>query len=150
VGTEELGSRVDSAALYAAIEGRLAQPDDTSFTTRIRLVTSEWVEHRRAALVPIIAATAVAAVTLFAVVKPGDPSLEDELATAPVGTQQPAPPLGMAEPEREPAVAMVATPAVHGSQVEDVDFGSSTGTVFEIDNQGVAVAVVWISDEELP
>jgi anti-sigma factor RsiW len=37
-----------------------------------------------------------------------------------------------------------------GSQVENVDFGTSTGTVFEVDNQGVAAAVVWISDEDEP
>ena len=41
---------------------------------------------------------------------------------------------------------------VHGTRVENVDFGSNTGTVFEIENGGVAVAVVWITedDEESP
>jgi hypothetical protein len=41
--------------------------------------------------------------------------------------------------------------AVHGTRIENVDFGSNTGTVFEIEDHGRAVAVVWISeDEEAP
>ncbi|MDB4976155.1 MAG: hypothetical protein JWN48_4496 [Myxococcaceae bacterium] len=136
-----LGDSVHSSGLFAAIEARLAEPDDTRFGARFKMMTSEWVEHRRAALVPFVAATAVAAVTLFAVVKPGEPSLISVSSEAPGSEASSSAP--------EPAqLAATAPVQVHGSRVEDVDFGSSTGTVFEIDNQGVAVAVVWISDDE--
>ncbi|MDB4990564.1 MAG: hypothetical protein JWN04_5742 [Myxococcaceae bacterium] len=134
----ELGDSVSSSGLFAAIEARVAEPDDTSFTARFRVVSAEWVEHRRSALVPFMAATAVAAVTLFAVVKPGEPSLIS------VSSEDPS-----VESSAAVHVQEIARPDVHGTRIEDVDFGSSTGTVFEIDNQGVSVAVVWISDEEV-
>ncbi len=122
---EELGRSASSAALFAAIESKLAQPEELGFGTRLRVVTSEWLEHRRATLAPIITATAVAAITLVAVVRP------NEGAELPIAG------------ESEAQVI-----AVHGSRVENVDFGASTGTVFEIDNGGVAAAVVWITDDE--
>lgn len=122
---EELGRSVSSAALFAAIESKLAQPEEVGFGTRLRVVASEWLEHRRATLAPIVTAAAVAAITLVAVIRP------NESAQLPVAG------------ESEAAVV-----AVHGSRVENVDFGSSTGTVFEIDNGGVAAAVVWITDDE--
>ena len=141
---DELGNSVRSGALFLAIEEKLALPDQTRFGARFRLVASEWLEHRRAALGPIVAATAVAAVTLLAVIKPSDPSLLDpEGATSVTAPNTEAPAPIAAATQGEPTA-----PAMHGSRIEDVDFGASTGTVFEIDNQGVAVAVVWITDEE--
>jgi anti-sigma factor RsiW len=136
---DQLGSSVRSAALFAAIEGKLAQPDQTGFGARVRLVASEWLEHRRATVGPIVAATAVAAVTLLAVIKPSDPSL-----LAPGSASS------VTAPSNTLTAAETPGPAIHGSRIEDVDFGASTGTVFELDNQGVAVAVVWITDEETP
>jgi anti-sigma factor RsiW len=135
-GAEELAQSVSSQALFAGIEARLDQPDEVGFGTRLRVMTGEWFEHRRASLIPLVAATAVAAVTLMVVIKPNQPL--PEIAT---------PPAPMAQRELPvPQPADVAQ--VHGTSVEDVDFGASTGTVFEIDNEGVAVAVVWITDDE--
>jgi hypothetical protein len=37
----------------------------------------------------------------------------------------------------------------HGTEVEEIDFGSNMGTVFQVPGErDVPVAVVWISDEE--
>ena len=41
-------------------------------------------------------------------------------------------------------------PTARGSEVLEVDFGSNTGTIFEVEGStGVSVAVVWIDDEEV-
>jgi len=121
----ELAESVDSSALFAGIEARLARAEPRGFGERMRVITSEWVEHRRTTLVPLVAAGAMAAAALLVVFRPSP------------------------EAPREQAQgdgAMVA--AVHGTQIENVDFGSSTGTVFEIEDRGVAVAVVWITEDE--
>jgi anti-sigma factor RsiW len=138
VAADELATQVNSGALFASIEQRLNAPDETGSGTRVRLIASEWFEHRRTALLPVLAATGMAAIALLAVLKPAAPTLVEPgstnvtraVPTAQLGTEQ-------------------TTPSeVHGTRVEDVDFGTSTGTVFEIDNQGVATAVVWITDED--
>jgi len=147
-GAEQLGESVHSNALFAAIEAKLAEPDKVGFGARLRVMSGEWLEHRRASLIPLVAATAVAAVTLMVVIKP-NPALPESthstpstLAHAPAEDPHAAP-----GPQAAPAAATQVA-EVHGSSVENVDFGSSTGTVFEIDNEGVAVAVVWITDDE--
>jgi anti-sigma factor RsiW len=137
-GADELATHVNSGALFASIEQRLNAPDDTGAGTRTRLVASEWFEHRRTALLPVLAATGMAAIALLAVLKPGTPTLVEPGST------------NVTRPVPVASDTQVVTPIaeVHGTRVEDVDFGSSTGTVFEIDNQGVATAVVWITDED--
>jgi hypothetical protein len=57
-------------------------------------------------------------------------------------------------PEADPAVEVDHHPEVivavqRGSEVEEVDFGSNIGTVFQVRGEhDVPVAVVWLSDEE--
>lgn len=135
----ELGRQAPSTALFASIEKRLSSEPPLGAGERWRVIGGEWLEHRRLTLVPLVAATAVAAATLMVVLRPAEtmlPAAPREAQPEAVATQVEPP---------------VHVPAVHGSQVENVDFGQSTGTVFEIDNEGVAVAVVWITDdEELP
>ena len=133
-GADELATHVNSGALFASIEQRLNAPDDTGAGTRVRLVASEWFEHRRTALLPVLAATGMAAIALLAVLKPGAPTLVEPGSTNVT--------------RAVPVLVATPGPEVHGTRVEDVDFGTSTGTVFEIDNQGVATAVVWITDED--
>ncbi|HVZ35644.1 MAG TPA: hypothetical protein VG963_24630 [Polyangiaceae bacterium] len=123
---DELGRSVRSAALFAQIEAKLAKPEQVGFGSRLRVVASEWLEHRRATLAPIVTAALVAAITLVAVVGPNERELVELPASGEIGSAE----------------------AVHGSRVEHVDFGASTGTVFEIDNGGVSAAVVWITDDE--
>ena len=132
---DELSSTLDSEALFASIEARIAAEPAPSTGTRLRVVASEWVAHRRATLVPVLAATAVAAATLIAVLRPAEPATQ--LAVQIQALERKAPPADVAS-------------SVKGTSVETIDLGSSTGTVFEIDDEGVRVAVVWISDEETP
>ncbi|RLB43741.1 MAG: hypothetical protein DRH30_02645 [Deltaproteobacteria bacterium] len=41
-------------------------------------------------------------------------------------------------------------PAARGSEVVEVDFGSNTGTIFEVEGgAGESLAVIWIDDEEV-
>jgi anti-sigma factor RsiW len=138
-GAEELGASVQSNALFAAIEAKLAEPDQVGFGARLRVMGGEWLEHRRASLLPLVAATAVAAVTLMVVVKPNSQLPENSSAATP--SAQKAAPVA-------PTQVLTQVAEVHGSSIENVDFGASTGTVFEIDNEGVAVAVVWITDDD--
>lgn len=58
-------------------------------------------------------------------------------------------------PDRpEPEVEIAETPLTtiegpQGSEVEEVDFGGNTGTVFEVEGEaGEPIAVVWINDDE--
>jgi anti-sigma factor RsiW len=149
-GTAELGDSLDANALFAAIEGRLDKPGQVGVGSRLRVITSEWLEHRRSAVVSLAGAAAIAATTLLVVLRPGAnaPESDGSLVLAP-GEQAPATlPMPEEVAPAEPAAQKVA--AVHGSSIEEVDFGGSTGTVFELDNEGVAVAVVWISDEGEP
>jgi len=127
---DELGAQVDSRALFAGIAGQIAQPEKVAFGARLRLVAAEWVEHKRAVLVPMVAASAVAAATLLVVLRPQGPVADVSI--------------GEVAQLREYG-ALDAPP---GSSIEAVDFGSNTGTVFEVDNHGVSAAVVWIAEDE--
>lgn len=115
--TDALGAEAPSDAMFAAIQARITTPEKAALGERLRVLSSEWLTHRRGRVIPAVATAAVAAAALIAVLRPVSPPAEE---------------VGFAK----------------GSQVENVDFGTSTGTVFEIDNQGVAAAVVWISDDE--
>jgi anti-sigma factor RsiW len=115
---------LDADAMFAGIQGDIRKQEKLGFGERFRLYSSEWVEHRKGVLIPTVASLAVAAAALIVLLVPHEPS--PKLATLPTST----------------------APAVHGSRVENVDFGKSTGTVFEVDNEGVSAAVVWIADDE--
>ncbi|HEX5657809.1 MAG TPA: hypothetical protein VFX59_11470 [Polyangiales bacterium] len=138
-GTAELGGKLESNALFAAIERELQQPSRVPTRTRLRVLSSEWLQHRRGTVVYLAGTAALAAATLLAVLRPSTQVTDDNggLVLAP-------------GEERAPVVPTEEAIALHGSSVEDVDFGANTGTVFELDNEGVAVAVVWISDDEVP
>jgi anti-sigma factor RsiW len=123
---EEMGAEVDSEALFAGIQGGLKQQAELGLGARLSLVKDEWLEHRRGMVMTLIGTTAVAAAALLTVLVPhGDAT---QVASAPATT--------------------LGQPAVHGSKVENVDFGSNTGTVFEIESKGVTTAVVWIADDD--
>jgi anti-sigma factor RsiW len=124
----EAAHSVDSDALFSRVEAQIQEQKQLGFGERLRLLSSEWSEHRRGVLVPMLGAAAAAAAALAIVLVP----------------RQAAEPSAGARPAAEQAGVALA----HGSRIENVDFGSNTGTVFEVDNQGVAAAVVWIADDE--
>lgn len=113
---------LDGDALFARIEGGIRQQQALGFGERLRLIGGEWLEHKRGVLLPAAASVVAAAAALIILLVPRE-------ANQPVNG--------------EPVLAQL-----HGTSIENVDFGQSTGTVFEVDNEGVRAAVVWISDDE--
>ena len=49
-------------------------------------------------------------------------------------------------PSRPDPIAAASPPP--GSEIEQIDFGHSTGAIFQVEDQGAQYAVVWISDEK--
>jgi hypothetical protein len=95
-----------------------------------------------------VAVVALAAAALLAIGLRPDESQNpragrDSSATVtPAVTTRPAPEVVDSDHE-----VIVATH--HGTEVEEVDFGSNSGTVFQVPGeQDVPLAVVWVSDEE--
>jgi anti-sigma factor RsiW len=129
VAAEEAGSSLDSDAMFASISQRIDENHDRG----LRVVAGEWVTERKRVLYPLVAAAAAAAIGVVTLTAR---DAGDEAARS----REPRERLRYAE--------QMDSPQVHGTRVENVDFGSSTGTVFEIDTAGVATAVVWIADEE--
>lgn len=117
---------LDADSLFAGIQTDVRKQAQLGFGERFKLITGEWAEHKKGMLIPTVASLAVAAAALVVLLVPHGTS--ERLATLP----SPSAP----------------AQAVHGSRVENVDFGKSTGTVFEVDNEGVSAAVVWIADDE--
>jgi anti-sigma factor RsiW len=131
MAAEEAGSGVDSAAMFANIEQQIAADGGRG---QLRVVAGEWVSERKRVLVPLMAVAAAAAVGVLTL------TARDAGDDAAARARQ--------ERDRLRYAQQAEVPTVHGTRVENVDFGSSTGTVFEIDSAGVATAVVWIADEE--
>lgn len=143
LAAEDMGGQLDSSALFAGIQADIKRQETLGFGERLKVVAGEWIEHKRGAVISIGAAAAIAAAALLVVMTPGADS-ENQARNMP----QPREEKKMRVAEAEP----VKAGAQHGSQIENVDFGQNTGTVFEIENEGVTTAVVWIADdeEELP
>lgn len=118
----EAAQGLDGDALFARIQAGIQAQQQLGFGERLRVLSGEWFEHKRGVLVPAAASLAAAAAALIILLVPRE-------AKQPAGG--------------EPMLA-----ALHGTRVENVDFGQSTGTVFEVDNEGVSAAVVWIADDE--
>jgi anti-sigma factor RsiW len=133
LAADQVGSELDSSTLFAGIERDLAKQSELGFGERLRVVVGEWKEHRRSVVMPLAAAAAAAAVAVVSLV--ARDAGDDEAAR-------------LARKREVVRVADARPVEVHGTRVENVDFGRSTGTVFEIDTEGVATAVVWIADEE--
>jgi anti-sigma factor RsiW len=121
--------------MFARVEKGISQQQKAGFGERFRVTVSETIEHRRSSvIVPVVAALAAAAVVLGVLVMGDDAAPE-----------QARPILKRA---RE-MLAEDATPSPSGTSVHDVNFGESTGTVFQVeDAEGSSFAVVWINDEE--
>jgi hypothetical protein len=135
IGAEEMASGLDSDALFARIEQGIEKHESVGLGERLRVISGEWLSHRRQVVLPMMAAAAAAAIAVVTLTA-RDAGDEDLARSA-------------AKRERV-RLAQVEAPAtkVQGSRVENVDFGTNTGTVFEIESAGVMTAVVWIADEE--
>ncbi len=137
MAADEMGEGLDSNALFAGIQTGIKKDEQAGFGGKFQVIREEWSEHRRGAVIGLGFAGAVAAAALLAVLTPGTPS-SDELARS----------AAKHEKTRLAEVTPAEAPRVSGSSVENVDFGENTGTVFEIESEGVKTAVVWIAEED--
>lgn len=146
-GAEAQGDEVDSESLWAGIESRLAtaaEADDDPMLPRDEV---DEAEPARPALgvipggkateatkprtnvvwIGLATTLAIAAAVLLVVLRPFDFGAGDDTDGGGPVADAPRP----------------------GSEVEEVDFGYSTGAIFSVEGQeGERYAVVWISDEK--
>lgn len=104
------------------------------FGERLRVLTSELVEHKKRVWIPAMTMAAAAVVALAVLVGRG--------GSGEVG------PRAVAHTGQEPAQALADA---RGSEVISADFGEgAAGTVFTVEGAAgeAPVAVVWINDEE--
>jgi len=142
-------SSLDGDALFASINSKLEDEDGESQAAESGPASVEPARPLREPLraiaggkteapVPDAGSTvwigivggllAAAAAVWFLVVRPGDPVPDPETPSAPIAEHL--------DPER-------------GSEIETIDFGYSTGAIFQVEGQGGAsYAVIWISDEK--
>ncbi len=128
VASEEAAVGLDADAMFAQIEQRIAE--DEKQGSGLRVLSGGWGPKRQV-LLPFAAAAAAAAVVSFIFI-----------------SQDPGDEAARSANKREAVRVADNSQRVHGSRVEQVDFGQSTGTVFEIESAGIATAVVWIADDE--
>ncbi|MFT3927391.1 MAG: hypothetical protein QM778_32955 [Myxococcales bacterium] len=139
IAAEDAASGLDSDAMFANIEQQIRTDDAQGTGARLRVVAGEWASSQRRLLLPLAAVAAAAAVAIFALNPSGS---DDETARSAQKRER------TRVAELGPNEEAPSAPSLHGTRVENVDFGNSTGTVFEIDSEGVATAVVWIADDE--
>ncbi len=133
---DTLGADIDSNALFDGIQAGIDKAKSEG--PRLRLIQGQ--RRQRAGVAVALAVAIAAAVALVFYLKP---PADDNLAEAhPFDTTQ------------EVIVHDLHPVEVHppgGSEVEDVDFGGNTGTIFQVPGEhGQPLAVVWIDEEAHP
>lgn len=130
---DDVSASLDSNALFARIEEGVAA--DTS--PRLQLIGNEPKRQRTIGVVAV-GLTMAAAVALVFYLMPAH--VDPGLAANPMDDRR--------EVLVENDLPMVEVHPPAGSAVEQVDFGSNTGTVFEVEGaEGQPLAVVWIAEE---
>jgi hypothetical protein len=139
VSAEQVGSEIDFNAMFGRIDQATRAQPAPRLVERLSVWVREALEYNPAKVwVPAGVAFAAAAAAILAVV--------------PGGEQQPMAgrkdPRGGYVPKPEPMM-LAKNETANASEVVQVDFGSNTGTVFEIAlADGASTPVVWINDEE--
>jgi anti-sigma factor RsiW len=136
---------VDFGALYSRIEQGIRAPQPAGLLERLAVWWRDLAEQKPAKLwVP--AGMLAAAALLIAILRGGDEPERMQASTRPSPELEAAEQEDLArraQPPREKQ--MLATVS---SEIEQVDFGDSAGTVFEIAlADGVSTPVVWINDD---
>lgn len=130
-GADDMVGELDADAMFRNIEAGIAKNRPGVFE-QLGAWLSEFIEHRTQVWMPMAGAGAVAAAVLLTVYAPGT---GDDLAVVP-GGNVPA------------AVVPDVVEAGPNSEVVQVDFGTNSGTVFEIALAGgKSTPVVWINDD---
>ncbi|MCA9580574.1 MAG: zf-HC2 domain-containing protein [Myxococcales bacterium] len=145
VAAEDLGASLDSEALFAAIQERIAGGSDQEVThsahPNLQVLDGGSMRppvERWKVAIPVAVAFAAAAAVFLSVALRKEPA-SDSVAT---NAQEPAPVEAMAPDETTTVVEPMP-----GSEVLEVDFGDNAGTVFAVEgSSGEPLAVVWIED----
>lgn len=151
MSAEQVASEVDFDAMFGRVEQGTKLAPAPSLTERLTLWVTESLQHNPMKVWAPVGGLAVAAAALVFVLTRSDGTAgERELARDGIIEEG-------REPKREPmAIAegpdTKSTPAeqvgANASEVVQVDFGSNTGTVFEIAlADGVSTPVVWINED---
>lgn len=148
MSSEAIASEVDFDAMFGRVEQGTKGAPAPSLLDRLKIWVTESLEHNPMKVwAPVGGLALAAAVLVFALVTSSGSGLPGEPEMAKRG--------GIIEDPREPKKERVAiaandaTDEANASEVVQVDFGSNTGTVFEIAlADGASTPVVWINDEE--
>lgn len=141
ITAEDIADDLPSDDLYAQIRAGIREQEEKGFGKGLKVIEGgakdEPVEGWKV-WIPVAGGFAVAAAVLFAVLLP-NANTSDESATAETTVDV---------EESGMTVIEEGEIRVLGSEVEEVDFGTNTGTVFQVEGQaGEPIAVVWINDE---
>ncbi len=164
MAADDLTRSLDSEKLFAAIQSGIKKQADSGFGEGLRVIEGGGgnvsgqgsirpVERWKIGI-PVVAVLAVAAALALAFF----PRNATERPAAPVVAKGPdtaSPPSGaedqIAMGGRGPRAGgkVAIEEAMTGSEVEQVDFGPNTGTVFAVKGEsGEPVAVVWLDDKD--
>lgn len=129
---DDVGADIDSNALFARIEEGVAADK----SPRLELIGNQPKRQRTIGVVAVGLAMAAAVALVFYLM----PGVDPNIAANPMDDNR--------EVLVENDMPMIEIHPPAGSAVEQVDFGSNTGTVFEVEGaEGQPLAVVWISEE---
>jgi len=154
VSSEQAASEVDFDAMFARVEQATQAAPLPGLWERITLWVAESLEHNPMKVWAPVGGFAVAAIALITVLsQSSSPSVDDEQELARRGViaeeRERKRERMMLAQAADPVTADDSAEAANASEVVQVDFGSNTGTVFEIALAGGAsTPVVWINDED--
>lgn len=142
LAAEDAAENLPSDDLFAKVRAGIDEQKRSGYGDPFRVVDGEGkrqppaqVEGWKVGLAAGMGLAVAAAVLLFVLsTQPEAPVAEHPEAPAPEGEVE--------------ELAVTTLEAPQGSEVEEVDFGSNIGTVFEVEGEaGEPIAVVWINDE---
>ena len=151
MSAEQVASQVDFDAMFGRVEQGWKAAPSPGLLERVTLWVTESLQHNPVKVWAPVGGFAVAAAVLMLVLSRSDGPGEGETARRGVIAEEREPKRErMMVAETEKPKAKVIDPAEsNASEVVQVDFGSNTGTVFEIAlADGASTPVVWINDEE--
>ncbi|MFI5305703.1 MAG: anti-sigma factor family protein [Polyangiales bacterium] len=131
IAAEESARGVDFDALFGRIERGVAEQPRAGVVERLSFAMEERGQRPRQILMPVAVGLAAAAALLLVL--------------------RPQPPTGQSEgaPVSSPAAAATSSASGTGSsELDEVDFGAKTGTVYVPGADGVEALVVWIDDDD--
>jgi anti-sigma factor RsiW len=145
MSAEQVASEVDFDAMFGRVEQGTKVAPAPSLLDRLQIFVTESLEHNPMKVWAPVGGFAIAAAVLVFVLTRSGGALSDpeqqEIAKPGIVDEQ-------RERKREKMMIASNASASNASEVVQVDFGSNTGTVFEIAlADGASTPVVWINED---